>query len=104
MSIFTQKNLFKIKTTEKIQYSNNRIFKIPNFDFSRNSSGIGYHSFNYIPEGITGWVVDWLGREWFSPDDNQEGLEHFIPRRSSIDSLNVLIPIEKLNGHYSIIA
>lgn len=103
MSILNPKKLFKIKTTEKIQYNPGGIFKIPNFNFSKNSSGIGYHSFNYIPQGITGWVIDWLGKEWFSPDDNQEGLEHFIPRRSSIDSLNVLIPLNKLDDHCSII-
>ncbi|MDF2880498.1 MAG: hypothetical protein K0R54_1055 [Clostridiaceae bacterium] len=103
MSIFTQKKLFKIKTTEKIQYFPTGISKILHFNFSKNNTGIGYHSFNYIPQGITGWTVNWLGREWFSPDDNQEGLEHFIPRKSSVDSLNVLIPINKLNGHYSII-
>lgn len=95
MDIFRQKQLYRIITTEQIKYKTDL-----GVNFDRNDNFMGYHKFGYIPKGITGWVVRWLGKDWFAPDSDQEGLEYFERTNLRSEGVNELIPLKKLNGCY----
>jgi hypothetical protein len=49
-----------------------------------------------IPAGVQGWIVKKWGRKYFSPDENQPGIELFTPT----DQPYVLIPYEKIKNSY----
>ena len=93
MSLLETKNLYRIEITERCYYiligatSN----AMPSFE-SVEKNG------NYcsIPNGIKGWVVEKFGRKYFRPDENQEGIDLFTPADQPI----VLIPYNKISGHY----
>ncbi len=67
----------------------------------RNSSGLDVNNLSskqhgVIPEGIKGWVIKKWNKLYFFPDENQEGLEFFIPSEQS----HILIPFKKIENYY----
>ncbi|OOM80208.1 hypothetical protein [Clostridium sp. BL-8] len=100
MIFFKQVKLYRVKITEPCD--NKGIFqKTLNFNYTPNDSGIGYRKFNnIIPSGITGWIIQWMGKKYFAPDDNQEDLKDFLNR---VQTEDILIPYKRVEGHYCII-
>ncbi|MFC3882360.1 hypothetical protein ACFOU2_01975 [Bacillus songklensis] len=56
--------------------------------------------FGTLPIGTKGWIVKKFGQKYFSPDKDQEGLDLFTLAEQPF----VLIPYEKVEGHYKIIS
>lgn len=100
MIFFKQVKLYRVRITEPCD--NQGIFqKTLNFNYTPNDSGVGYRKFNnIIPIGITGWIIQWMGKKHFAPDDNQEGLKDFLNR---VQTTDILIPYNRVEGHYCII-
>lgn len=100
MIFFKQVKLYRVKITESCD-NKNILQNILTFNYTPNYSGIGYRKFsNIIPVGITGWIIQWMGKKYFTPDDNQEGLKDFLNR---IQTSDILIPYKRVEGHYCII-
>jgi len=38
-----------------------------------------------------------MGKKYFAPDDNQEGLKAFLNR---VQTADILIPYKRIEGHY----
>lgn len=51
--------------------------------------------FGFIPVGTKGWVMKKFNKEYFLPDEDQEGLDLFI----SADQNNVLISYDKIKEY-----
>lgn len=64
--------------------------------FLPNPDSFDRGSFGSIPVGTTGYIVSWLSKEFFVPDENQPGLDLFI----SPENPNVLISHKKIKGYY----
>ena len=100
MLFFRQVKLYKVKITELCD-NKNILQKTLIFNYTPNDSGIGYRNFsNIIPVGITGWIIQWMGKKYFAPDENQEGLKDFLNR---VQTTDILIPYKRVEGHYCII-
>lgn len=93
MSFLETKKLYRIEITERCYYS--PIYgtgtAMPSFESIEKNGNFGS-----IPKGITGWIVEKLGKKYFRPDENQEGIELFTPANQPI----VLIPYNKIDGNY----
>lgn len=53
-----------------------------------------------IQKGIKGYVIRQWGKKFFSPDVEQEGIERFTP----VDNPYILVPFQKIQGHYRILS
>jgi len=98
MGLFKTKNLYRIEITERCYY-------YPLMGGTGTAVGTAMPSlesiekngnWGTIPVGIKGWVVEKFGRKYFRPDENQEGLDLFMPVNEPV----VLIPYRKIEGHY----
>ncbi|MGH4124367.1 MAG: hypothetical protein ACREV6_15690 [Clostridium sp.] len=93
MNLLETKNLYRIEITERcyctlVGATGNAM---PTFESIEKNGNYGS-----IPNGIEGWVVQKFGRKYFRPDENQEGIDLFTPADQPI----VLIPYNKISGHY----
>ncbi|WP_026884990.1 hypothetical protein [Clostridium beijerinckii] len=96
MTFLKQVKLYRVKITELCD-NKNILQKTLNFNYTLNNSGIGYREFNnIIPAGITGWIIQWMGKKYFAPDDNQESLKDFLNR---VQTEDILIPYKRIEGH-----
>ncbi|NRY59191.1 hypothetical protein [Clostridium beijerinckii] len=97
MTFLKQVKLYRVKITEPCD-NKNILQKTLNLNYTLNNSGIGYREFNnIIPAGIKGWIIQWMGKKYFAPDDNQEGLKDFLNR---VQTADILIPYKRIEGHY----
>ncbi|AKA69509.1 hypothetical protein [Clostridium scatologenes] len=71
MSFLGTKKLYRIEIIERCYYS--PIYgtgtAMPSFESVKKNGNFGS-----IPKGITGWIVEKLGKKYFRPDENQEGI------------------------------
>jgi len=94
MSFFETKKLYRIEITERCYYYPPMCgtgTAMPSFE-SVNKNG----NWGSIPNGIKGWVIEKFRKKYFRPDENQEGIDLFTPANQPI----VLIPYDKIEGHY----
>jgi hypothetical protein len=93
MSFFKTKNLYRIEITERCYCTliGATCNAMPSFESVEKNGNFGS-----IRNGIIGWVVEKFGRKYFRPDENQEGIDLFTPANQPI----VLIPYNKISGHY----
>lgn len=93
MSFLEKKNLYRIEITDRCYYAALSRFGIPMPTFESVEKNGNWGS---IPPGTRGWVIEKYGRKYFRPDENQEGIDLFTPANQPI----VLIPYDKISGHY----
>lgn len=93
MSFLETKKLYRIKITERCYCSPpyGTGTAMPSFQSVKKNGNFGS-----IPKGFTGWIVEKLGKKYFRPGENQEGIELFTPANQPI----VLIPYSKIDGNY----
>jgi hypothetical protein len=56
-------------------------------------------NFGFIPTGTKGWVVTKHNKKYFLPDENQAGLDLFMPS----DQNSILIALDKIKDAYKVL-
>lgn len=93
MSLLKQKKLYRIKFIKSCPVID--LFSCTN-KFLPSIDSFEKGSFGSIPIDTTGYIVSWLNKEFFVPDENQPGLDLF----TSTGQPNVLISHKKIKGYY----
>ncbi|MCY8235059.1 hypothetical protein [Priestia endophytica] len=94
--LFSEEKLYRVEFIKPC-----RIYERHSLLRFRNSSVLDVNGLNskqhgVIPEGIKGWMIKKWSKLYFSPDENQEGLEFFTPSEQP----HILIPFKKIENHY----
>jgi hypothetical protein len=93
MNFFKEKQLFRIEIIKKCPVMSPVGFER---DYRPSSEALRIGTLGCIPVGIKGWIIEKWGKKYFSPDENQLGLDLFTP----VDQPYVLISYNKVNGFY----
>lgn len=86
MSFFKEKRLYRVEVVKKCCIMNTRQ-NIFSKGYLPSSESFKKGNFGFIPVGTKGWVMEKFGKQYFLPDENQEGLDLFMHS----DQNNVLI-------------
>ncbi len=95
MKIFEEKKLYRVEIIKSCPVIN----AISGKSYLPSSDSVKEGSFGFIPVGTKGWVIEKFGKKYFTPDEDQEGLDLFTPA----DQPNILIPYRKIEDSYKII-
>lgn len=94
MSFFIGEKLYRVEVIRECPIMDvvQNIFGRSYFP-SINSLGKG--KFGFIPVGIKGWVMEKYGKQYFLVDENQDGLDLFMPFLQE----DTLIPYNKVKEY-----
>ncbi|MCP3741979.1 hypothetical protein [Rossellomorea sp. BNER] len=94
MTLFKEEKLYRIEIISKCEVLGLKesFFGAPYPSIDNIRKG----NFGYIPVGTKGWVMKKWGKPYFLPNQNQEGLDLFVPADQPI----VLIPYHKIKDRY----
>lgn len=94
--LFLEEKLYRVEFIKPC-----RIYASHSLLSFRNSSildvnNLGSKQHGVIPGGIKGWVIKKWNKLYFSPDENQEGLEFF----TSPEQPHILISLKKIEDQF----
>ena len=95
MDFLKEKKLYRIEITKSCPAIN----AISGKSYLPSSDSVKEGAFGSIPVGTRGWVIEKFNKKYFTPDEDQEGLDLYTPA----DQPNILIPYRKIEGAYKII-
>ncbi|WP_286906810.1 hypothetical protein [Clostridium sp. UBA1652] len=94
MNFFNEEKFYRVKIIETCPIMN-LIQSIFSNGYLPSNKSFNKGSFGFIPVGITGWIIKKFNKKYFLPDENQEGLDLFIPTNQT----NVLISYYKIEKY-----
>ncbi|MED4072164.1 hypothetical protein [Priestia endophytica] len=94
--LFSEEKLYRVEFIKPC-----RIYESHSLSRFRNSNildvnNVSSKKYGVIPEGIKGWGIKKWSKLYFSPDENQEGLEFFTPSEQP----HILISLKKIEDHF----
>ncbi|MFP7486392.1 hypothetical protein SFC65_19700 [Priestia filamentosa] len=94
--LLSEEKLYRIEFIKPCQvYASHSLLRFMNSSVL-DMNNVSSKQHGVIPKGIKGWVIKKWGKHYFSPDENQEGLEFFTPSEQP----HVLISFKKIEDHF----